>query len=416
MNKKLLFLGGTATAVNLIERAKEMGIHTIVTDYIKDSPGKKVADESFDISTTDIDAVVELVKTEKIDGIFLPPIEAMMPFCRMICDVLGKPYYASMEQIELMTNKELFKQLCVKNGIHVIEQYDINKPADIAYPVVLKPVDNSGGRGISVCFNEKDLESCYHLSQSYSKSQKVLIEKLMRSDEAVVYYTFQDGFLSLSGMCDRYTQKGTTGLATIPTAYIFPSLHIKEFMEEDNQKFIDMFSSLNIRDGVMFLQGFFEDGSFIAYEPGFRLAGARGDLAIKAANQIDAAEMLIRYALSGKMDGYDIRKLDNPLFDVMVCKLTPIIRCGTIAEIQGEEEIRNIPGITDLLLNHQVGDTISQEGTLDQVAARIYIKAADKYALAEKIDEVQRIFHVYDDSGNDMVTGKFDTDILRERY
>lgn len=416
MSEKLLFLGGTSTAVNLIERAKEMGIYTIVTDYIPDSPGKKVADKHFDISTTDIDAIVELVKKEKIDGIFLPPIESMMPFCRKICDALGMPYYASMKQIELMTNKEQFKRLCVQHGIHVIEEYDIRKPADIVYPVVLKPVDNSGGRGISVCSGPSDLEHCCQLAQFYSKTKTVLVEKLMCSDEAVVYYTIQDGFISLSGMCDRYTRKGETGLATLPTAYVFPSLHIKEFMTEDNRKFVHMFSDMNIQNGVMFVQGFVEDGSFVAYEPGFRLAGARGDLIIKAVNGIDAAEMLIRHALTGKMDGYDIKKLDNPLFEVMACKLTPIIKCGKIARIEGVEEIGNMQGITDILLNHQAGDVVSQEGTLDQVAARIYIKAAHKDALAEKIDEVQQLFHVYDDSGNDMVVEGFDTGVLRNRY
>ena len=58
--KKLLILGAGAVETTLVYRAKELGIHTIVTDYNLDhrlSPAKDIADESWDISWSDIDAL-----------------------------------------------------------------------------------------------------------------------------------------------------------------------------------------------------------------------------------------------------------------------------------------------------------------------------------------------------------------------
>ena len=68
--KKILFLGAHALTVHLIQKAKEMGMYTIVTDYIKDAPAKLVADQFYDISTLDIDALVEGVYKENFCKIY----------------------------------------------------------------------------------------------------------------------------------------------------------------------------------------------------------------------------------------------------------------------------------------------------------------------------------------------------------
>ncbi|HRS09172.1 MAG TPA: hypothetical protein P5221_10095, partial [Bacteroidia bacterium] len=68
-NKKLLVLGGFAQHIEIIQEAKKRGAYVIVIDYLKDSPGKKIADEDFLISIVDVDQIVELCKEKNIDGI-----------------------------------------------------------------------------------------------------------------------------------------------------------------------------------------------------------------------------------------------------------------------------------------------------------------------------------------------------------
>ena len=67
--KKLLVLGGTSISKEIVYAAHEMGIEVYVTDYYEDSPAKKIADKSFMVSATDVDAVVDLIKKESIDGV-----------------------------------------------------------------------------------------------------------------------------------------------------------------------------------------------------------------------------------------------------------------------------------------------------------------------------------------------------------
>ena len=89
-----------------------MNVYLMVTDYLEDSPGKKIADKSFMVSTTDVDAVVQLIKEEKVYGVLTGFIEFMLPYYQKVCEKAGIKCYATKEQIEITTNKSKFKQLC----------------------------------------------------------------------------------------------------------------------------------------------------------------------------------------------------------------------------------------------------------------------------------------------------------------
>ena len=112
--KRLLILGGITSATDIVKTAQEMGVYVIVTDYLPDSPAKKVADESSMISTTDIGAVVQLCKNKEIDGVFTGYIDSMLPYCCDVCQELDFPFYATKEQIETCIDKEKFKDACKK--------------------------------------------------------------------------------------------------------------------------------------------------------------------------------------------------------------------------------------------------------------------------------------------------------------
>ena len=68
--KRLLILGGQLKLCDVVRRARERGVYTAVTDWYEDSPAKAIADRAFDISTSDVDAVVRLVREERMDGVF----------------------------------------------------------------------------------------------------------------------------------------------------------------------------------------------------------------------------------------------------------------------------------------------------------------------------------------------------------
>ena len=230
----------------------------------------------------------------------------------------------------------------------------------------------------------------------------------MGSEEVMIYYTIQDGYVSLSAMSDRYTNKEQKGVASIPTAYIFPSKHLTSFQNTDHQKAVNLFKTMNIKNGVLSLQAFMYQGRVSIHETAFRFGGSQTHKIIKEINSIDNFEMMIRHALTGKMTGYQIKDMDKPEFGMWACKLTPIARAGKIAKITGYKKIMNLPEVFDITPAHDEGDTITQVGTLDQVVSRIFIKAKTKNQLAGVIEEINSTIQVKDEKGKNMLLKPFD--------
>ena len=84
--KKILVLGGTAQQIKLVEAAKQMGVYTIVVDYLNDSPAKKVADEAYLYDVKDVDGIVELCRRKKVDGVICGYIDPCQRPYQEICE------------------------------------------------------------------------------------------------------------------------------------------------------------------------------------------------------------------------------------------------------------------------------------------------------------------------------------------
>ena len=413
-----MILGNAISSIEIIKIAKSLGAITIATDNIPNSEFKKYADIAYDISTSDLEALEQMAKEEGVTAVFAGASEFNIEQALILSNRLKTPFYATYEQWKLLSNKRTFKDLCRNYNIPVVDEYDFSKgiPIDrdsLQYPIIIKPVDGTAGRGISVCNNINELERGYEYALEYSKSKKIIAERYMKGEEVVIYYTLQDGYISLSAMCDRYTIK-QPGVAPLPSAYIFPSKHLKEYQKYDDKNVKEMFKSLNMKNGFLFIQSFVEDGRVRFYEMGYRIAGAQGQNIISAVNGVDALEMLVRFALTGKMSGYNLKTQDTANFKKFACKLTPVLKKGKISRICGLDEVEKMSCVTKVVPVNKVGNIIDDEmvGTLKQLLTRIYLIADTLEELKEKIDEIQKNLIVYDENGENMILEKFNTNIL----
>ncbi len=415
--KKLLIIGANPETISLIEKAKLMGLKTYVTDYNKITYAKKFADVPCCVDGMDVDGLVELVKKENIDGVLVGVAEALVPSYCKVCEELEFPCFASMKQFEVMISKDNFKDICRKYDVPVVPEYSIDELDSIEYPVIVKPVDSSSSKGISICCDRKGLDVAIKKALNFSFRKKVLIEKYMLGLEVIIYYVIQDGNPIMVAMCDRYTSKEQKGITQLPSAYIFPSKHIECYRTEAEEKVKNMLHGMDVKNGVLFLQAFIENNSVYIYEPGFRLNGAQEHMIVSELTGIDAKELLINYALDGKMSNKDIQLLADPYFHGMyACKLSPLVKEGKIGNILGVEKIRCFNGVVSVNPNYENGDVVAGLGTQRQMAANIFIVAPTLELLKERIDTVIAEFRVTDENGNDMLLLPFDTKIINTRY
>lgn len=415
--KKLLILGANPETVSLIKKAKEMGFYTIVTDNNPNAFAKLFADQPENVDATDIDSLVKLAKRERVDGILVGVAEALLPTYCEVCKRMGFPCYSSADKFEIMVRKDLFKQKCREYGVPTIREYSFEEVDDIQYPVIVKPVDSCSSKGIRVCHDRTELEASLSYALEFSKAGKYLIEEYMTGDEVISYYVMQDGKPIFVGMCDRYTYREKSNMVQLPTSYIFPSRHIDSYIESTDGAVKALIRGLGLENGSIFFQCFVDQQGIVrVYEPGYRLNGAQEHLIVSQVSEIDAKEMYINYALSGKVSEINLEPMANPKPKEICCKLSPLIRTGKISRLVGLDEIAKLPGVVSVNPSYKAGDVVSGEGTLKQIVSRFFIVSETKEELVDTIEKIYERLIVENEFGENMLMGLFSPDIILRLY
>ena len=417
--KKLLVLGGTSASLDVVKEAKRLGIHVTVVDDRKTGVSKEIADESYIVSTTDIDGLKKLIKEKHIDGAFCGPSEFNIINTMNICEASGLPFYATREQWNICSNKASFKKLCRKFDVPAVPEYQLTEeclPEDldkIKYPVIVKPVDGRSSIGVSVCRNEEEVKAAIPLALKNSRSRKFIVEKFITSDHGFgCRYIANDGEIYLSAVNDRYTVDTNGGKAMISNVAIYPSKKIDYFIETINPKVIEMFKSIGIKNGTFFMQALIDDGQIYFHEMGLRLSGGLLYKIFKSTCGFSDLEMMIRCALGGPMCTEDeIEKIDPYLNGKFAAILCVPLKAGTIGSIKGLNKILQSKNIVDFIQYYQIGEEITEDkiGTLLQHFCRFKFIANSKNEIVDMIDKILNLLTIEDTEGNNMIYAKFDT-------
>lgn len=411
--KKLLLLGGPSLMVDVIKKAREMGVHTIVTDWYEPdvSVAKKEADEYRMVSSSDVDALVQLVKDEHIDGVYTQYTDSALPYCQQVCERAGLHFFIDGAQEHMISNKEQSKHLCMQYGIPVSKEYHMTEEfleedvAAIEWPVLTKPTDNSGQRGITICNNLEELKAGYAYAKENSKEGGVVVEEYMKGDYLVLNFTLQDGNLYLSGMADKpvIDEKYSNGLIRLPKGYIMPSKYLDLFYEKRFKNFEALAKGIGLKNGNWSVECVCRNDDFYVFEMQFRLGGMRHYTFVQAENGIDTLEMHIRFALTGKFEGYDLSKLDTPYYKKTYCSLNMLLKDGTITRVEGLEILDELPEVKSYLPMHQIGDKVELSGTVFQIFMKASIVAESYDDLKRVLESIQNTIKVFDENGNNMM-------------
>lgn len=404
--KRLLILGGMRISCEIVRKAMSMGIYTLVADYntIEDSPGKQIADEAVDLNVTDVDVVVNYVKNHHIDGVFVGFNDMLLPSYAEICEKAGLPCYGTKAQFETLIAKDRYKELCRRFGVPTIPEYDINDE-HIKYPVLVKPVDSSGSRGITICHNRQELEKAVEIGKEVSKTEKVLIEHYIEGREVTVFWTFQNGNYYLSALANRHVKHNQgKDIIPLPVAYTFPSVFLPKYQHEIEEPCKMMFRHLGIQNGMMFMQCKVEGDNCYLYDLGYRSTGSLEYKILKRVCGYDPLEMMIRHALTGKMGDVDISQKVNPLFATPAFNVSCLCAPGTIKAITGTETVMAMEEVEDVVLAHIAGETITEKmrGLLTQITVRILGSVKKKEDLLPVMQKIDNTIHLIGENGEEL--------------
>lgn len=425
--KKLLVIGGAFQHCKLVETAKSMGVITYVTDYlpVEQAPAKQIADRYFMHNISDIDDIVQMCKTEGIDGVISTSLDAcQLPYYE-VCQRLDLPCFGTKEQFHILTDKTAFKKCCIENGVDVIPEFQISDFENeeicnekVQFPILIKPCDSRGSRGQSICNSYKESKAGIDFALSESASGKIVIEKYMgQANDFSMTILVINGKAYPFRTVDRILGKYEDGLDKLAVGSASPSVFTDVYMQKAHAKIEKFINAIGLVNAPIFMQGFVDGDTVRFYDPGLRLPGGEYERMFTSVFSKNPLKPLIEFALTGQVseENNEMKKDDVWLDGKIAAQVLPTLKPGKIACVKGLEEIKNHPKVVSVFDRYNVGDEIFPTHNVNQRFAEIDVVCDTAEEMAKTVDWIYKTLEITDENGDDMVVSKYDPNCFIKR-
>lgn len=356
--KKILILGGSTLELEIVKRAKALGYYTIITDNHEDwhlSPAKKHADNVWNISWSDVDALEQKCREQNVDGVLAGFSEFRVENMIKLCKRLHYPCSLTKQQLDITRDKLLFKETCRIYGIPTIPEHRIDDE-DIEYPVIVKPVDRAGSIGVNVAYSLEDLNNEYRVAMELSPTNHVIIEDFITDGIKVdVYYYVKNNVTTFLGSSDTIMCSSNCGAKILQKAWPFNSEHEREYLTKVDSSVRKMLSGLGINNAYATMSMFYRKGKFYFFEAGFRLSGELSYHYYEAMTGKNYLDSMIRFSM-GDTDDTVFKDCINPGKYCVVLNFFGID--GKVSQIKGLDQIKAKKEIYSVQLYVEEGDEI----------------------------------------------------------
>lgn len=417
--RKLLMLGTSLGSREMIEYAKSLGVYTIVTDPNEPSrsTAKLVSDEYWMIDTGNVDELEKKCKEEGVTAVICGVSEFCLEVCMELCKRLGFPCYCTPEAWHYSRDKADFKALCREVGAPIPEDFFISAELNddelstVKYPVVVKPVDMSGNRGISYCYNKEELIEAYKYARSVSKSDKIVVERMLIGKEWYSYYAIANGEIRMIALNSMISQPGE--LKNLYSLTTTVSDNVERYAKEVEPKIKEVLKKVGCQEGIAWVQEMLdEDGHFYIIEMGYRLPGDMTYEQYPHLINFDSVKWLVDYALGHKHGVYELPQEQTKAYEKCGCSYSLWTnKEGVLTSIEGLDTLLSTGKYRYFSLN-QIGDHFAFHRPLGVLV--FTANTIDDYC--NYINEINQTLSMRDEDGDDVIIRYTDFEYIKQVY
>lgn len=234
--KRLMLLGGIRYLLPVIKAAHEQGYYVITADYLPDNIAHKFSDEYVNVNVVDKDAVLAVAKEKQIDGIMSFGVDPGVVAASYVQNQMGLPSFGPYESVEILQNKDKFRQFLAENGFNVPKAKSFSSMEEALkerdwyeYPVIVKPTDSAGSKGVTRVDCYEDLNAALDYAFANSIKGNVIVEEFIEkrgcsSDTDSFSYNGELKMVTFSAQ--RFDANAINPYA--PSAYSWPSTFTEE--------------------------------------------------------------------------------------------------------------------------------------------------------------------------------------------
>ena len=408
-NKTLLLMGGGAYAKGIKSYKDKMGFRIVAVGKDSNNPIARIADASYVMDTQNVDGIVDIVKKEKVDGIFVGSSEVNISPAIDVAERTGARFYVNRQQWDIVANKARFKEFARKSGFPVIPEFKLSanpskeEIANLQFPVMIKPVDSSGARGLNPCYKADDFMPLYEEALRWSPRKEVIVESLITDAEDIcVCYTIQDGESTLSYSFTKDVVRSENNYVSLPIFHLYPSRFLDQYYKEADNAAKEMFRKMGLKNGTINLQGFYKDKKFFFYEAGYRMGGAQAYILTEYMNGCNVLNYMINYVLSGSMSEERLAEKEDAHFPYPCCNYYVELKAGTIDHIEGINEVEAMAGVLNVTQMCHEGDVILETNEIGRAIYRIHVVGDSMENLAQRLVDISRTLRIMSTEGYEM--------------
>jgi biotin carboxylase len=362
--KRIMVLGAGVMQLPAFEAARRSGWQTIAVDGDPCAPGVEKADRFLHIDLKDTEAILEAARKEHLsrglDGVFTVGTDFSVPVARVARE-LGLPG-TSPDAAERASDKVLMRRTLSEAGIPVPRFLEVGPndsteelaeavDRDGMLPVVVKPVDNMGARGVRRVDAREELATVVAEARAYSRTRRVIVEELISGEEYSIDALVRDGEIWITGVADRHVyfppyfiELGHTLPADLP-----PERRVR--LEEGFRRGV---RALGISNGAAKGDVFSTENGVVIGEIAARLSGGyMSGWTYPNATGVSLVEIGMRLALGEE----EVRL--SPVRDYSSAERAAISIPGVVRAVHGLDVARRTRGVTDLFLRCAAGDSVN---------------------------------------------------------
>lgn len=351
--KRLMIVGASVLQLPGILKAKEMGLYVGVADYNPNAVGIQYADEFFNASTMDEDAVLKAAEQFKPDGIMTLATDMPMRGVAKVSEKLGLHSISYATAVKATDKYEMIK---------AFKEYDVPSPwyylvgsvddlkaleGKVSFPCIIKPTDNAGSHGVAKVGSFLELLSSYEYSHEYSRHGNVIVEEYLDGPEVSVEVMVAAGRVHILQITDKLT---TGAPFFVEMGHSQPSLLSQKIQNQIREVATNACIAIGIDKGPAHVEMKVTPRGPVMIELGARMGGDNITThLVPLSTGIDMVKATIQVALGEEPDitptlhcGSAIRYFEAPL--------------GTIKSFYGVEDAESIPGVKQIAFTKSIGE------------------------------------------------------------
>lgn len=389
MKESILVFGVSELQKSIIEQCKKKDLFVVGIDPLAEAMCRNLVDAFEVVGGQDFEKTVEVAEYYQVKGIITAATDKPLVMMARVAEKLQLPFF-SVNTAEWSTDKLLMKQKFQEAGIPCARGFLLHSVEELTnlkvdYPVIVKPRDNSGSRGVIYCDNLKEVEIAVKEALQYTKKGNVLIEEFIEGQEHSIEGIHYNGEHHVI----QFTEKTTTDFPyNVEIAHIQPADISLQQQNEIKKLITQIGQTLGFGNCASHTELKINSRGIYIIETSPRLGGDFiSSTLVPLSTGINMEDILIDIATNNSLQhNWELRKLSK-YSGIKYFELSD----GVLYKINGLENLNKIPGIEQWYFGLKPGEKVNKiTNSLERFGYAIF-QTNSKQELANSFREVESI-------------------------